>query len=67
MGVRKINSIKTKHPSYKEAVAWIAQNDEPDETDKEVLSGFISVCLVADLFHKTPDQVAKDVVGLKIR
>jgi hypothetical protein len=67
MVVRKNSGIRTKPPSYKEAIAWIANNDEPDETDKEVLVGFISVCLVADLFHKTTDQVAEDVVGFKIR
>lgn len=52
-------------PTYKKSVAWIADNDEPMEYDLEVLAGFISVCLVADLFDKAPSRVAFDVVQLK--
>jgi hypothetical protein len=51
--------------SYKSAVSWIAYNDEPGEPDPEVLAGLVSVCLVADLWQKTPEEVAQAV--LKVR
>jgi hypothetical protein len=47
---------------YMEAVAWIANNDEPGETDAETVSEMISVLLVADLWRKEPEQVADDVL-----
>jgi hypothetical protein len=48
--------------SYREAVRWIADNDEPDEDDPEFVSELISVQLVADLWRKSPGQVARAVV-----
>ena len=51
---------------YKFAVEWISFNDEPMVTHltekKDEISSLISVVLVADLFEKTPEKVAKDVL-----
>ncbi len=49
-------------PSYRSAVAWIALNDEPDESDWEIVAEMISVLMIADLWEKAPAQVAYDVV-----
>jgi hypothetical protein len=49
-------------PTYKAAIHWIAFNDETAEMDAEVVAGFISVCLVADLFGADTRSVAIDVV-----
>ena len=51
-----------KRASYREAVAWIAWNDEPTEDDEEVVAGSISVILIADIFGVEPARVARDVV-----
>jgi hypothetical protein len=49
-------------PSYYRAVRWIAAEDDPVERDPEAIACTISVALVADLFGKTRDQVAADVL-----
>ncbi|HEY7195500.1 MAG TPA: hypothetical protein VH439_17285 [Gemmatimonadales bacterium] len=51
-----------RRPSYLRAVEWIALNDEPTLTDAAELSELISVVLVADLWGKEPDDVARDVL-----
>jgi hypothetical protein len=53
-----------KRPGYREACCWIAMNDEagaPDALDTEVVAGYISVALVADLFGVDCLRVALDV------
>lgn len=50
---------------YRFGVTWIAENDEngsPDRLDIETVKSYISVLLLADLFEKSPERVAKDVV-----
>lgn len=53
-----------KRPSYKNAIFWIAHNDEggPDAHNVEAVERMISVGLVADLFGKSTQEVAADVV-----
>ncbi len=51
-----------KRPGYREAIFWIAMNDEPGEGDYEVIAGLISVVLVADLFGVEAHKVAADVI-----
>jgi hypothetical protein len=54
-----------KRASYREAVAWIALNDDAGAAYAMVMSevaGMISVVLVADLFGKEPHHVATDVI-----
>ena len=53
--------------SYRYGVRWIAENDEPEEMDAIFISEFISTSLLADLFGKTPMEVAKAVVRFKRR
>jgi hypothetical protein len=52
-----------KREGYKFGVAWIAENDGPGDNDNaETIAGYISVLLLADLFHKEAAAVAQDVV-----
>jgi len=51
---------------YKEAVAWIAMNDNPaPDEDVPTTAGYLTVVLVADIWHKTPEDVAADVVRVR--
>lgn len=52
---------------YKEAVQWIAYNDEPSETDPNAMSGLISVVMVADLWDKDAGDVAREVVAIRYK
>jgi len=55
-----------KRASYRDAVQWIAWNDENgDETyrlDPEAVGDYVSSAIVADLFGITTEKVAKDVI-----
>ena len=54
-----------KRASYREGVAWIALNDDvgaADARNPEVVQSYISTLLLADLFGKEPEDVAKDIV-----
>lgn len=51
-----------KRRGYKFGVQWIADNDEPTLCDVEDLLGLPSLVLLADLFGKEPEIVARDVV-----
>jgi Mg2+/Co2+ transporter CorC len=47
---------------YRSAVQWIASNDAIGDFDSaEELVGLVTVAMVADLFDKDQEQVAKDV------
>lgn len=47
---------------YKDAVSWIAMNDDPGEMDDEIVAMNISTKLVADLWDISDRRVARDVV-----
>ncbi len=51
-----------KRPAYKDALFWILLNDRPDcfEDDR----GYISVCLVADIFQVSTEKVLNDLKRL---
>lgn len=51
----------SKRASYREGVAWIAENDEPGDFDPDTIDGYISTQLLADLFRKPAAVVAKDI------
>jgi len=54
-----------KRASYREAVAWIADNDEAgsdEATIADAVRSLASVVLVADLFDVDADKVEADVV-----
>lgn len=59
-GYRKAKKPKpTKRPGYRETVEWIAYNDDADIGDE---GGYIvSIMMTADLWSKTPDEVARAV------
>lgn len=51
-----------KRASYREAVQWIAHNDESYDTDTDSIAGYISTLLIADIFDVEPSKVANDVL-----
>lgn len=55
-----------KRASYREGVEWIAVNDEPAETDINVIAELISTVLLADLFGKDPMDVARAVLKVRV-
>lgn len=66
MGAR----TKTKRASYREAIAWVAENDacgDDDACDLEVVESYLTVALVADLFGKTTEEVGQAVVAYRKR
>ena len=56
-----------KRPSYRHAVQWIADNDEPEDTDVDEISGYVSTLLAADLFEIDPMKVAADIKRYRIK
>lgn len=59
-----------KRKGYRFGVEWIALNDDPGSSDAqnvEELRGLISVLLLADLFGKAPEDVARDVARYRAR
>lgn len=55
--------------SYRQAVEWIALEDEPTYlwADEILQESGVSVALVADLFGKAPDAVALAVQLVRVR
>lgn len=54
-----------KKASYRQAIAWIATEDDPgsdDALDPEQVSFMLTSCLVADIFETPREQVGNDVV-----
>lgn len=54
-----------KRASYRHAVELIALNDgagDGEAFDVDHVASLVSTCLMADLFDKQPEDVAKDVV-----
>lgn len=51
-----------KRQGYRFGVSWIAENDDPCETDPDIVSGYISTLLLSDLFGKDSLEVAADIV-----
>jgi len=56
-----------KRASYREAVQWIADNDEPEDRDVEAIAGYVSTLLIADLFDVEPERIARDVAKYRAR
>lgn len=64
---RAPGEVPSKRRCSRDAVAWIALNDETAELDAEVLSSLISVCMIADLWSKDRQVVAKAVLAARKR
>lgn len=59
-----------KRAGYKEAVAWIAMNDDaagPEALDLEYTKGYVSTCLVADLFDVDAEKVGRDIIKYRLK
>lgn len=59
-----------KRASYRLAVAWIAENDSAGESDAleaGPVSELVTTALVADLFGKTTEEVARAIVAYRKR
>jgi hypothetical protein len=57
------NKKKNSQPRYVDAVDWIAQNDNPGDDDAAAeIAGYVTVIMVADLFNKSAEQVAREVL-----
>lgn len=56
--------------SYEWGVEWIALNDDPgspDSIDLHAVAGYISTCLLADLFNIDCIAVAADIVQYRVK
>lgn len=61
-GILEVEPVKPQ-PSYRAAIAWIAEMDEGASMDPDTMSGVPSVLLTAVMFGMTDMQVAEDVVA----
>lgn len=55
-----------KRASIRDAAWWIALNDDPaahDALREDVVAGYISTCLVADIFGIEREKVARMVIA----
>lgn len=46
---------------YKDAIEWIAFNDDTEWLDSEFGSPSVSACLIADLFNKPIEKIVEDI------
>ena len=60
--LREETARARKRPSYRDGVEIIALNDDAEEMDPEVVAGYVSVMLLAELFGRERERVAADVV-----
>jgi hypothetical protein len=57
-----------KRASYREAVQWIACNDNTGSKDDESeIASYVSTLLIADIFAVEPERVARDVMKQRVR
>jgi hypothetical protein len=50
-----------KRPGYREAIEWLALNDDNEWVDDEDKVPSVTACLIADLFAIDTDKVTKDL------
>jgi hypothetical protein len=62
-----VTKLKMKRASYRHAIAWVADNDDPTERDPGEVAYQISSLLVADIFGVEPERVGRDVVRFRHR
>lgn len=56
----------SRKAEYRKAIEWIAGNDEPGVMDWIEIVDLISVVMVADLFKVSANEVAKDVIEIRV-
>lgn len=59
--------MSNRPEGYRWACEWIALNDEALDRDVDSISGYISVAIIADMWHKDTKDVAKDVLKARIK
>lgn len=60
--------INAKEELYREAIFWIAANDNPGSAEAlnpKVVAGYLTVVMTADLFGVKANKVARSVVELR--
>jgi hypothetical protein len=57
--------MKSDPKTYRAAVKWVAENDEPHQMDVEEISSSISVLMISDLFKVDSEKVAKAIVRIR--
>jgi hypothetical protein len=61
---------RMKRPSYRDAIAWIGENDSAGDDsalDPEMVHSYVTVGFVADMFGVEQEKVAADVVKYRQR
>ena len=53
--------------SYREAIEYIAYNDEPLIMDTEFVKGMLSVMTLAVASGKSEEEIAKDVCRIRLK
>ena len=56
-----------RRASYRQGVAFIAQNDEPTIMSEEDMCAYASVHLLSELFDISTERVARDVVAFRLK
>jgi len=59
--------MTTNSAAYNRAIEFIAFNDEPGESDFEVLTGYISVMCAAEILQVTLERIVTDVLDMRRR
>ena len=56
---------RRKAAYWTDAAQWIADNDDPSDMDALAIAGTVTVLMVADIFGKSADEIAKHIVTLR--
>lgn len=66
---RKVSTVSARarnSAAYEDAIQWIASEDAPGDDDIiDDLQGYLTVCLVADIFNRPATQVARHVWNIR--
>jgi hypothetical protein len=63
---RKRPSRATNTVAYESAIQWLANNDDPAERDIENIRATVTVGLVSDLYGRSVERVAVDVLKARL-
>jgi hypothetical protein len=59
-----------KYPSYKAAIAWIANNDscsDDGNNNPQTVSELVTSCMIADIFEVDHLKVGRDVCKMRLK
>ncbi len=57
------NSLRS--PQLKEALSWLARNDEPRCLDASKITEQLSVAMISDLFGCSKKQIARELIRIR--